>query len=137
MTNAEQTQVAAEAPKRAKKDGDIVFLRRLRWGVDQHPKLNALLLEMHAAEEYPQTPIIEIEFQEARYYLMPEGAADFALRLYGDYANRRPPFTPEAVRKYYDRALNTEETSAMLEALLSGGIDPDDIPGAADAGRCP
>ena len=118
---------------------DIIFLRRLRWEIDGHPKLHALLSEMYDADDPPTAPapMIEIQFRDARYYILPEYVADFALRLYSDYAQRRPPFTNEMIRKYFDEALNTEETSAMLEALLSGGIDPDDIPGAADAGRCP
>ena len=116
----------------------IIFLHRLRWGLDGHPKLHRLLTEMYEAEERRcaksrgtvPAPVIEIEFRHARYYLLPESIADFGMRLYSDYEQRRPPFTPEMLQKYYDEALNIQEMSDMLEALMSGGVDWESIPEA-------
>ena len=132
MNDTEKRKTAPETINRAEMGRDIIFLRRLRWGVDEHPKLHALLSEMYDADEPPtaSAPMIEIQFRDARYYIMPEYVADFALRLYSDYVQKRPPFTDEMIQKYYHRALNTKETMEMLAALLSGGDDPEDIPEA-------
>ena len=132
MNDTEKRKTATETINRAEMGRDIIFLRRLRWGVDGHPKLHALLSEMYSADEPPRAPapIIEILFRDARYYILPEYIADFALRLYSDYVQKRPPFTCEMIQKYYNAALNTQETQEMLAALLSGGDDPENIPEA-------
>lgn len=132
MNDTEKRKTATETINRAEMERDIIFLRRLRWEIDGHPKLHALLTEMYDADEPPTAPapMIEIQFRDARYYILPEYIADFALRLYSDYAQRRPPFTNEMIRKYYDAALNSRETQEMLAALLSGGDDPEEIPEA-------
>ena len=139
MNDTKKRKAASEAITRAEMARDIIFLHRLRWGCD-HAKLNRLLSEMYSAEErHPPAPApaIEISFRDARYYIIPEYIADFGLRLYSDYTHRRPPFTDDMVRKYYTEALNSEETQEMLAALLSGGIDPEDIPEADQQPRPP
>ena len=77
--------------------------------------MHRLLTEMHEAGEPPTAPapVIEIRFRDTRYYLLPEQIADWGLRLYSDYVQRRPPFTRE-----------------MLAALLSGDDAKKNVPGA-------
>ena len=130
MNDTEKRKNATETINHAEIGCDLIFLRRLCWEIDRHPKLHLLLSEMYDADEPPTAPapIIEIQFRDARYYILPEYVSDFALRLYSDYVQRRPPFTNEMIQKYYDEALNSQETQEMLAALLSGGDDPEDIP---------
>ena len=140
MNETAKRKSATETISRAETGHDIVFLHRLRWRENKHPKLHTLLEEMHAADDAPTVPapVIEIQFKDARYYIFPECIADFGLRLYSDYVQKRPPFTDEMMQKYYREALNTQETQDMLAALLHGGDDPEDIPDAdhrPDAGE--
>ena len=132
MNETEKQKTATQSANDAEMRGSIIFLHRLYWGLDGHPKLHGLLTEMYDADAPPTAPapVIEIRFRDARYYLLPEYIADFGLRLYSDYVQKRPPFTCEMIQKYYNAALNTQETQEMLAALLSGGVDWEDIPEA-------
>lgn len=129
MNDTEKQKTATETIRRAEMERDIVFLHRFRWGIET-PKLRRLLHEMYSANEPPSAPapVIEISFQDARYYLLPEYIADFALRLYSDYINRRPPFTQKRLDALRDAMECSTETLLALEQILFGGDDTENIP---------
>ncbi|MBS5529639.1 hypothetical protein [Victivallis lenta] len=88
--------------------------------------------QLHASikdENSLSAPIIQIHFRGENYFLMPEGLADFTIRLYSDFKQRRPPFTQAMLNRLRREQLEiTDETLTAVEHLLFGGKTTDDMP---------
>jgi len=126
----------AQSKPEGLQNANLQILRRVDWERGMHPRLHELLQLLHSAPDEPRdpAPMIEITFDGERLYLMPEGVAEFACRLYGTFRDRREPFTQETLDeclKYI--GVDMDKIATVAELLYDDGLPDEPATGAEEA----
>ena len=124
--NTDQKQNASKGLKNAIKPMGVV--RRVDWQKETpHPRLNILLQELAAAGEKStvSAPVVEIAGHPGgRFVLMPGALADFAIRLFAAWRERKPPFDQASVDAILQKVADAPDNVELLVRILFGDVMP-------------